>query len=293
MRINEFLSESLSPIVYHYTRLSVALQILSSGNFELSSSFGSVEHQYAPKGHTYFLSTTRTKIGGYHSTLGSDAVMFVLNGRWYNQRYPAKSVDYWVNRDPKKSFGREHEAEDRLFSKEPTVPVDGVTAIHVYLRPYYDPESIARTRQLFILAKRRGIATYLYNDKEAWRLQDPRKRQDFSQLRKGIIDTSGGYTRLDKGQLIYYIELLKAKEENQLSDRAKKILYTLRYDFPKGYYRQDMVTRFESDLANGRRPGSGPDRRNAIKIIAFMNKNKFETAEQFLQYLFNKWKTKS
>jgi hypothetical protein len=83
---------------------------------------------------------------------------------------------------------------------------------------------------------------------------------------------------------------LKAKEENQLSDRAKKILYTLRYDFPKGYYRQDMVTRFESDLANGRRPNTGPDRRNAIKIIAFMNKNKLETAQQFLEYLHKKWK---
>jgi hypothetical protein len=157
------------------------------------------------------------------------------------------------------------------------------------LRPNGEPESIARTRQLFILAKRRGISTYLYNDKEAWRIQDPRKRQDFSQLRKGIDDKTG-FIRLHKGELIYYIELLKAKEETQLSDRAKKILYSLQYDFPKGYYRQDMVKRFESDLANGRRPGSGPDRRNAIQIIAFMNKNGFETAEQFLEYLHNKWK---
>jgi hypothetical protein len=51
-----------------------------------------------------------------------------------------------------------------------------------------------------------------------------------------------------------------------------------------------MVTRFESDLANGRRPNTGPDRRNAIKIIAFMNKNKLETAQQFLEYLHKKWK---
>jgi hypothetical protein len=290
MHINEIITESLSPIVYHYTRLYNALKILSSGNFELSSSIGSIEHQYAPKGHPYFMSTTRTKMGGYHNTLGSDAVMFVMDGRWYNQRYPAKSVDYWLDRNPKKSFGREHEAEDRLFSKEPIVPVDGVTEIHVYLKPNSEPEDIARTRQLFILAKRRGISTYLYNDKEGWRIQDPRKRQDFSQLRKGIDDKTG-FIRLHKGELIYYIELLKAKEETQLSDRAKKILYTVRYDFPKGYYRQDMVKRFESDLANGRRPGTGPDRRNAIKIISFMNKNGFETAEQFLQYLHDKWKS--
>lgn len=290
MYIKEIITESLSPTVYHYTRLYNALKILSSGNFELSSSIGSIEQQYAPKGYPYFMSTTRTKMGGYHNTIGSDAVMFVMDGRWYNQRYPAKSVDYWLDRDPKKSFGREHEAEDRLFSKEPTVPVDGVTEIHVYLRPNGEPEDIARTRQLFILAKRRGISTYLYNDKEAWRIQDPRKRQDFSQLRKGIDDTKS-FTRLHKGELIYYIELLKAKEENQLSDRAKKILYSLRYDFPKGYWRQDVVKSFESDLANGRRPGTGPDRRNAIQIIAFMNKNGFETAEQFLEYLHNKWKS--
>ena len=118
MRAKEFLTETLSRIVYHYTTLWPAAKILSSGEFALSSSLGSVELQYAPEGHPYFLSTTRTKTGGYHNHVGSQAVMFVLDGDYYNTKYPSKPIDYWGNRSPDNAYGRKHEAEDRLFSKE-------------------------------------------------------------------------------------------------------------------------------------------------------------------------------
>ena len=103
MKSTEFLTETLSRIVYHYTRLPAAAKIMQTGDFQLSSDLGSIEQQYSPKGYRYFLSTTRTKTGGYHNSIGSDAVLFVLDGNWFNQHYISKPIDYWLNRDPTQS----------------------------------------------------------------------------------------------------------------------------------------------------------------------------------------------
>ena len=95
MRATEFLIERISSRVFHYTRVTTALKILQSGKFELSHTLGtSWEAQFAPQGYPYFLSTTRTRHGGYHGYLGQDAVLFELDGDFYNQRYPGKAVDY-------------------------------------------------------------------------------------------------------------------------------------------------------------------------------------------------------
>jgi hypothetical protein len=129
------IQEGISPIVYHYTRCYNAKKILSTGEFQLSSTLGSVEEQYAPKGYPYFLSTTRSRRGGYHDTIGSDAVLFVLDGTWYSRHYKGSPVDYWQNRDPTQSHHRAHEAEDRIFSKDPQMSIGGVKEIHIYVSP--------------------------------------------------------------------------------------------------------------------------------------------------------------
>ena len=132
MRAAEIIVESLSRVAYHYTNISSALKILKSGEFELSSAPGSIEQQYAPPGKPYFLSTTRTKLGDYHRSRGASyGVIFALDGNWFNQRYKSGPIDYWQNRNPQATSHRGHEAEDRVFSSEPTIPINGVTAIHV------------------------------------------------------------------------------------------------------------------------------------------------------------------
>lgn len=289
MQIKELITESLSPIVYHYTRLLSAIKILESGTFELSSVLGSVEQKYSPKGYFYFLSTTRTKVGGYHQGISSDAVMFVLDGTWYNQRYPAKSVDYWLNRDPAVAFHRAHEAEDRLFSKEPTIPITGVMAMHVYVSPEAEPRTRAWARKALILAKKRKIKTYLYNDKEAWRLQDIRKQTDVSMLEKGVDDIKG-YVSRNRGYLLPWIELLSSKDPSKMSDKAKSLVYSLKYY--GGMYKQDMINGFESDLSNARKPNSGPDRKHATTIINFMRANRLNDVGELIEFLKKKYSAK-
>jgi hypothetical protein len=292
MRIHEVLTEALSPIVYHYTSIHNGIKIIESGQFELSSSYGSVEQQYAPKGYPYFMSTTRTRLGGYHQSASySGGVLFTLDGNWYNSRYPSKSIDYWENRNPDKSFGREHEAEDRLFSKEPSVPIGGVLEIHVLAKHVDEPENAARARKLLITAKSRGIKTYLYTDTNAWRLQDKRKLADVSILSKGI-DNNKGYVNRHRGYLMPWMELIFGKDPDKLSKKANDAKYTLLY-YLDGFYGKDAIQGLENDFANARRPNSGPDRNHIIKIINFMQKNNLHNVKELLYFLKNKWSTKS
>jgi hypothetical protein len=286
MRVQEFttpLNESLSRVAYHYTNISAARKILQSGQFELSSGLGSVEQQYMPRGQYYFLSTTRTRIGGYHDIIGSSAVLFVLDGDWFNQHYKAQPVDYWLNRSPHLSHHRTHEAEDRVFSPEPTIPIDGVTAIHIYVSMDADDQVKAWARQCLIAAKRRGIPTYFYRDKKSWRLLDTRKTTS------GALpgqDTARGYvSSRRRGYMAPWIELLKAKSKDQLSKDADKLRYSLQYSYDSAQAASGLI----NDLSNSRKPDSGPDRRHAITIIRYMRKNGLTDIRQFVNSLKEKW----
>jgi hypothetical protein len=285
MRLHDFLTERISNRVFHYTRVTTALKILQSGQFELSHTLGaSWEAQFAPKGYPYFLSTTRTRHGGYHGWLGQDAVLFELDGDFYNQRYPGRAVDYWNNRDPAKDHHKAHEAEDRIFSREPAIPA-AITAIDLYIAPDADEPARARTRQVLILAKKAGIPVNLFNDQEAWRMRDTRKTADVSQLTGQ--DPARGYVSSRRGGFLKpWMELIQAKQKSQLSKDADRKRYDLQYT----YDRQGLAKSLAVDLSNARKPGPDPDRNNAVRIIKFMQKNSLSTVEDLVNYLADKWK---
>ena len=229
------LDESLSRIVYHYTTTWAASNILASGKFELSSSLGSIEQQYAPKGYHYFLSTTRTPRGGYHDTIGQSAIMFVLDGNYYNSKYPSKPVDYWENRDPAKSHHRTHEAEDRLFSKEPTIPINGVTAVHMFIKDDADPNVKGLARTILLEAKKRGIPAYYYTDQAAWRNLDTTKTSQLNTL-AGQRKIGRSFSR-HRGWLIPWLEVMQATDRSQLSSKAKGIIRNL----DSNYYQKETA----------------------------------------------------
>lgn len=287
MRASELLNERVSSIVYHYTPLASAKNILSSGNFELSSSLGSIEQQYQPKGYPYFLSTTRTRRGGYHANNpGNSGVLFVLNGDWYNRHYKSAPIDYWQERG-NLSPGRSSEAEDRIFSKEPAMSIGGVTEIHVYVNPEKVTDTIkARARQVIILAKKLGLPAYFYTDPAAWMSFDKRNLGDIKVLTGQ--EHLGGYTSTHKGWLSPWVELLYAKTKDQLGEKANQIRYGLAY--ANDYNLKQSAQGLANDMSNARKPGSGKDRENAVKIINFMRKNKLDTLSDFVSYLSNKWK---
>ena len=274
MQIKEIITESLSRIAFHYTNIANAAKILKSGHFELSSSLGSIEAQYAPPGYHYFLSTTRTKTGGYHrSRASSYGVVFVLDGNWFNNHYVSRPIDYWENRNPQAQHHRDSEAEDRVFSKTPTIPIGGIVAIHVLADPdQYSPHGNAMVRELMIAAKTQGIKTFLYKDFNAWADFDTRKAIGVAHL-KGQRDK--GWTRMKRpvGYMDHWIELMMKTDQKQLSKKADQMRYSLGF----GWDKQEAVAALSTDLSNARKPDSGQDRDAATKIIAYMRQHRLNS----------------
>jgi hypothetical protein len=276
------LFESLSRVAFHYTNVAAAAKILQAGEFQLTSVLGSIEQQYAPKGHPYFLSTTRTKHGGYHSMIGASAAMFVLDGNWFNHHYISRAVDYWENRDPKKVSHRPHEAEDRVFAKEPTIPLGGVAEVHILVTA--GNESV-HARKALIATKQRGVPAYFYEDETAWRNLDKSKSVPISDrpTLRGQERYRRGYDR--KAYMQPWLELIQSTDQKQLSKAADKIRYSLSFD----YDRHHAVQGLGNDLSNARKPNSGADREVAVKIIRFMQQNHLNTLAELVDFLAKKW----
>ena len=286
MRAEEFIVESLSRVAYHYTDTLAALKILQSGNFELSSAPGSIEQQYAPPGKLYFMSTTRTKTGGYHSGGGFRKAMFNLDGNWFNQRYRSGPIDYWGDRG---KGMRASEAEDRVYSSEPTIPIGGVTAVHIWLNMTGNDEMAiadrAMARQVLIAAKTRGIPAYFYDNHDAWIRQDTRKTADVSRL-TGSRGSSYYRGMRRRTYMDDWLELMGATAQNQLSKDGDKLRYNLNYDYDRRSAAESLAT----DMSNARKPNSGPERESAVKIIRYMNKHGLNTIPEFVDHIAAKWK---
>lgn len=310
MNSKEFIIERATDIVYHYTNVRSALDILSSGFFKLSSTAGTkAENEYAPPGYPYFLSLSRSKVGDYHRYVGPSGVMFVLDGRWLSSRYPVKPIDYWyagktpntlkkgewstISPENKKSMWqynpeRTSESEDRLFSKENAVPIDPVTAVHIFIREA-DERHSPWIRQTMLAAKARRIKTYLYNDLDAWRFQDTRKAVPASELKNLLkgAEPSGYFRRpvrgvrgYGKSSLLDWIELIKKNPGQELSKSADKLRYNIRYY-------GDFSSQLENDLHNAKKPDSS-EYGLAVKLTDYMTKNRFDV-NKLMDALKKKW----
>jgi hypothetical protein len=296
MRAKEIINERASSIVYHYTSFIPARNILSTGNFELTSSLGSIEQKFQPKGYPYFLSTTRSRHGGYHSNnLGKHGVLFVLDGNWYNRHYKAAPIDYWQDRS-KPTSGRSSEAEDRIYSKDPMMSIGGVKEVHVLvgISDSASPisESIkARARQILILAKKQNIPAYFYTDATAWLNFDKRNLGNVALLtgKEDIKKMNYVNQTTHQGYLYPWIEVIFSKNKSQLNKKANEIRYSLVND--NEYYRNDTIQGLSRELGNARKPNSGIDREHAVKIIRFMQQNKLATLSELVQFLTKKWQS--
>jgi hypothetical protein len=285
MRIRELLHEGATDVLYHYAPTRAAAQILADGEFRLSRATGSVEQQYAPPDRPYFLSTTHSKVGDYHRYTGTSGVMFVLDGRWFNSRYQVKPVDYW-DRAWLNNPTRTSESEERVFSREPTIPIAGVVGMHVLLKEQDDFRS-PYTRKILLNARRLGIPVHLYQDESAWRLQDVRKSiapSAASELLKGP-EHIRRQSRPETRYLEPWIELMYKKSRGELSPKAEKLRYNLVY---YGLRHATDDSGLGNDLSNARKPDSA-DWQLGDKIIQFMRANKLKTPVDLKNLLAKKW----
>ncbi len=316
MRISDFLTEAASSILYHYTNVVAALDILKSGNFKLSSVSGNTsEESFSPKGYPYFLSLARTKMGDYSKYSGPGSTMFVLDGSWFNNNYVVKPIDYWSDFD---RSGRHRESEDRVFSKKNEIPNDAIKEIHVFLEKY-DEKISPRVRELFILGKQDNIKIFLYNDSDAFRILNTKKSipiADSGDILSGSTplstrtkDEMMGYQEIYKSQrekegkkglkqfydrdstITGLVELLQKNDTSHLTKRATKELHNLLYYVARDleWGREKDAERVISvDFFNAKKPNSR-DYEYAVILTDFMRKNNMSLLD-FIKFIIDKWK---
>jgi len=281
----ETLTEGATDVLYHKTGVHAAAAILAQGAFGLSSTLGTdAEASYAPRGYPYFLSTTRTKVGDYHRWVGDSAVMFNLDGRIINSRYPVKPIDYWDRAWNHPRSERTRESEDRVFSRDPEMSLDSVTSIHVYLNPdqMRDPESrhAAEVKQTILNAYERNIKVHAYVDADAWRLQNSRRQVDPNWFARNI-KVAPQTPRTPSEFMGEWIELLKKNPGDELSDRADRLRYNM-------LHYSDTISTLKNDIHNGRKPDSA-DYKHVVAIERYMRANRLPNLKALIDHLKVKW----
>ncbi len=267
------LFESASAKLYHYTSIQNAINILKTGQFELSIATASSD-QFQPEGHFYFLSTARTPTGAYHKSVagfGGEGVMIDLNGSWFNNNYKVKPVDYW--NDPNNKA--HSEAEDRIFSRKDTMPINAITELHVLLRSDmfnedgsvdFDHENSYKTIKacdtLQKLGAAHGVPVYFYKAGNMWVLQ----------AEKGRVNITRKKSNLD---LAAFVELL---QNGNISPEAQDIADKLEHA-----YDRDQVARwFDNSLHNAKKTDERP---LVVKVYNFMIANKLKTVKELVSFL--------
>lgn len=284
------LDERVHDIVYHATYLPHALEIVKTGQFKLSSAlareYGNFEH---PKGHPYYLSTSRTKAGNYvvsggtglKPVYGSGRVMLKLDGSWFNRHYRSAPVDYY-QRTPK----GESEQEDRVFSKEPTMPAPNILEIHVFVQYPY-PRDGERLRKLMIECKKKSIPIYVYNDGQHWLYQNKKHALSFEEIKtyiEGRVDIDPQRWRATN-YFAPWMELWYKNKTEQLSDKAKKLKYDVMYT----NWFKELVQQLVNDLNNARSSGTS-GYKHAVKLVNLISKLGMKPKD-FVQALRLKWLT--
>lgn len=290
------LFESVSSIVYHFTRLYNAAQILSDARFQLTVSSGTDTELALQKGNKpYYLSTTRSKVGDYtlHNFF-KDGVVFVLNGDWFNQRYKGGPVDYWGGTRLQSSEtglkGRYSEMEDRVFSDKPYIPLPKdpkqvILAVHILYKPDNDTRRNPYMRKLLTKVKQMSIPHYVYDDEKAFVLQDTRKAIPIDSA--FIAQISQQDPILDKpwparqptDYLKGWREIYHINDKNKLSKEGKRAADKVLY------YLKDAYSGLGADIHNVKAKGDP----GLIKLIKIFKKMGISSAKQYVDAMRAKW----
>jgi hypothetical protein len=315
------LTEAATDIVYHYMSLYDAVRTLKNGYYSLDSSTGvKQEEELSVPFRPWYLATTRSKVGDYtiRQSFKTGAV-FELDGRWLNQHYQTKPVDYWASITPERikllkpgewaaaspeskrsmtSYDpkRSSESEDRVFSKKPYIPLHNSTlSVHVLMDKENDNERRAyEAAQVFRMAQQRDIPAYLYDDKSKWLTQREQYRIDpNSQYGKELLSgveytphTRMPYSSDYWGNLNFVVELIEKQPPQELSKPASKLVYNL-------LQYSDSSSTIANSLHNAARNPENEDYEPTIAINDYMVRNRIRTVKELCDKLAQKWQRRN
>lgn len=240
MKVNQIITEGISDIVYHWTGGDVAAEIIKTDQFILTPTFkNDAEELVDNKKKSYFMSTTRSRLGDYHLH-SPDGVLFTLDGRALGQTYKGGPVDYYgSSRDRAKS-----EMEDRVLSNTRTIPAIkyikeiAIKGIEIDKVTAWDKLSF----DVYSWAKKNNIPVYAYThaNRQAFATNNKAKAIPHAVMLKVgkeakktfRADTMGiGGTRRARRKRVYsvaqLIELATKMDLSKLSKEAKDIAHTM------------------------------------------------------------------
>jgi hypothetical protein len=298
MKLHDVLAEGLSPILYHSTHANNVLKILKSDSFRLHPYVGNdAEMEMGKMGKMWYMSTTRSKTGGFTSTTPFYAVL-KLDGRKLGQKYKGSPMEYWGKGMRSVDKTRDStEMEDRIYSPKPTIPKASkyITEIHMIL-PEKESDRMkdykfkTEIRQLLLEAKKRRIPLYMYDDKSSFLVQNKKKAIsiDIKSLkdkgREKVADNSRMRGKsMAKRHIGDVLELIKAPADTKkLSDAANKMRHDIVY---QEYYHDGIASNIGNTIHNHAQENLP----TINKIVTFMQKKRFKKPMELVKWLQKKW----
>lgn len=301
------ITEGLSSVLYHATSLDVASKIIGDDVFRLTTTYANASEMSTGSKKLFFLSTTRSKSGGYTvaSTTPHDAgnVVLVLDGQALSHNYTGDPVEFWGREFLNISPARD-EMEDRVYNDEPTIPNASryIKAIHILFKDKLNQQA----RTSLIVLMRSGIPVWLYQDQKAYLLQDTRRaksisdftlepaepRSRWSQVNRNAFDKQkrrrekkqGGtkeQNSLSQG-MARWIKLMVTPVEqyDSLGQGMQSFISRLQYEFQN----EDAKRSLEADLHNEK---SDPYWIN--KLHPIMKQNRLRSASDILNFITKRW----
>ena len=271
--------------VYHATSLYATTEMISTGKIRLSGMAGK-KHEttlgIGTRRYMYFLSLTRSKIGGYHvRSVGNYYCLIVFDYDALNHRYHMEPVDYW-GREMRRIDKNQNEMEERLFANQQYIPIQGkIKSIHVLIEPKWTAEEMdkVRLRRLMIEGKKKSIKVYVYNNRQKWRSMKPALA-----LKQSELDLTGKEKKFSNWRstnfLNPYVNLYYAPTKKALSERGRRLAYNLAYS---EYRQQEERRSLDQDLHNS---GTKPHIAHISKLIL-----KEGGVDKFFSVLVQKAKT--
>jgi hypothetical protein len=191
--------EKGSPVLFHYTGISNATNMMNTGKINLTYMVGS-DRTNMSKGKAYYFSMSRIRHGGFKHGSPFDAVIFEFDGTKLGSKYQIRPFDYWgYSWDLQMTSAIADEQEDRLFSHENEIPLyPYLKSVNVYIKPTddksYNEDNFKRAKFIKKKSEENNIPCFVYNDLNAWRTNNRKKSIDMESIDDiSDIENNSGY----------------------------------------------------------------------------------------------------
>lgn len=212
------LLEKLSSVVFFFTYNDSALNIIKKGHIDLGLTSRN-SHERSISKSAYFLSTTRSRMGGFHKDK-SGGTLFTLDGNRLSQRYSAKPIDYFHG-----SSSMPDEMEDRIFTDQKTIPLlNYVTRADVHWSD--------NAKHVYSALRRRNIPVFVYENQRDWLLGNTKKAMSHEQILSKTSSNQKTMPSLEREQLVLrdIFTLYNAKSLNDIDYKSRTRLKDLLAD---------------------------------------------------------------